>query len=196
MDNNQVIELFINRGMIDRSLAQDVLGEIENSGKEIAEVLSDFEIISGRDDVWPIVATELGADLVEHLAHPCAGVFQHRCDLVSLLGSQAQFIRESLDRRLTSTFPLRRLRVQLGRCLESPIDGDAARGPGRERDEQKQGYPDSRSTGTHGSVVIEVRTTSRLFSESSGKAAGNSSAEAQSMNSSSRGVSADTAIVA
>jgi len=65
MDNNQVIELFINRGMVDRSLAQDVLDEVENSGKEIAEVLSDFEIISSRDDVWPIVATELGADLVD-----------------------------------------------------------------------------------------------------------------------------------
>jgi type IV pilus assembly protein PilB len=65
MDNNQVIELFINRGMIDRSLAQDVLDEIENSGKEIAEVLADFEIVSGRDDIWPIVATELGADLVD-----------------------------------------------------------------------------------------------------------------------------------
>ena len=65
MDNNQVIELFINRGMIDRSLAQDMLAEIENSGKEIAEVLADFEIISTRDDIWPIVASELGADLVD-----------------------------------------------------------------------------------------------------------------------------------
>jgi type IV pilus assembly protein PilB len=65
MDNHQVIELFVNRGMIDRSLAQDVLDEIEGSGKEIAEVLADFEIISTRDDIWPIVASELGADLVD-----------------------------------------------------------------------------------------------------------------------------------
>ena len=65
MDNNQVIELFINRGMIDRSLAEDVLSEVENSGKEIAEVLADFEIISSRDDIWPIVATELGVSLVD-----------------------------------------------------------------------------------------------------------------------------------
>ncbi len=65
MDNHQVIELFVNRGMIDRSLAQEVLAEVENSGKEIAEVLADFEIISTRDDIWPIVASELGADLVD-----------------------------------------------------------------------------------------------------------------------------------
>jgi type IV pilus assembly protein PilB len=65
MDNNQVIELFVNRGMIDRSLAEDVLAEVENSGKEIAEVLADFEIVSTRDDIWPIVASELGANLVD-----------------------------------------------------------------------------------------------------------------------------------
>jgi type IV pilus assembly protein PilB len=65
MDNNQVIELFVNRGMIDRSLAQDVLGEIEASGKEVGEVLADFEIISVRDDIWPVIASELGANLVD-----------------------------------------------------------------------------------------------------------------------------------
>ncbi len=65
MDNHQVIELFVNRGMIDRSLAQEVLAEVDNSGKEIAEVLADFEIISTRDDIWPIVASELGVDLVD-----------------------------------------------------------------------------------------------------------------------------------
>ena len=65
MDNHQVIELFIHRGMVDRSLAQDVLAEIDNSGKEIGEVLTDFEIIHSRDDMWPVVASELGADLVE-----------------------------------------------------------------------------------------------------------------------------------
>jgi type IV pilus assembly protein PilB len=65
MDNNQVIEIFVNRGMIDRSLAQDVLNEIEASGKEVGEVLADFEVISARDDIWPIIASELGADLVD-----------------------------------------------------------------------------------------------------------------------------------
>ena len=65
MDSNQIVELFISRGLIDRSLGQDILHEVENSGKEAAEILADFQVINHRDDVWPVVASELGAELVE-----------------------------------------------------------------------------------------------------------------------------------
>jgi type IV pilus assembly protein PilB len=65
MDNNQLIELFQSRGLIDRSLAQDILAEVDNSGKEVAEILADFQVISNRDDVWPIVASELGTEVVD-----------------------------------------------------------------------------------------------------------------------------------
>ena len=65
MDHNQLIELFQSRGLIDRSLAQDVLAEIEHSGKEVAEILADFQIVHSRDDVWPIVASELGTEVVD-----------------------------------------------------------------------------------------------------------------------------------
>ncbi|MEI6656629.1 MAG: GspE/PulE family protein [Verrucomicrobiota bacterium] len=63
MDHNQLIDLFKSRGLIDRSLAQDILGEVEHSGKEVAEILADFQIIQSRDDVWPIVASELGTEV-------------------------------------------------------------------------------------------------------------------------------------
>ena len=65
MDNQQIIELFQSRGLIDHSLAQDILSEVEHSGKEIAEILADFQVINHRDDIWPIVASELGADVVD-----------------------------------------------------------------------------------------------------------------------------------
>jgi type IV pilus assembly protein PilB len=65
MDHYQLIELFQNRGLVDASLAQDVLAEVDHSGKEIAEILADFQIIHHRDDVWPVVASELGASMVE-----------------------------------------------------------------------------------------------------------------------------------
>jgi type IV pilus assembly protein PilB len=65
MDNNQIIELLESRGLIDRSLAQDILAEINQSGKEIAEILADFQIIQHRDDIWPLVATELGVQMVD-----------------------------------------------------------------------------------------------------------------------------------
>ncbi len=65
MDNNQLVELFISRGLIDRSLAQEILNETNNSGKDAAEVLADFQVVQHREDVWPIVASELGAPLVD-----------------------------------------------------------------------------------------------------------------------------------
>ena len=65
MDNQQIIDLFQSRGLVDPSLAQDILAEVEQSGKEIAEILADFEVVQHRDDIWPIVATELGTEVVD-----------------------------------------------------------------------------------------------------------------------------------
>ncbi len=65
MDNRQLLELFQSRGMIDSSLAEEILSEIENSGKTVPELLEDFGVIQHRDDVWPVVATELSASTVE-----------------------------------------------------------------------------------------------------------------------------------
>jgi type IV pilus assembly protein PilB len=65
MDHNQLIELFQSRGLIDRSLAQDILAEVDTSGKELAEILADFQVINHRDDVWPIIASELGAEMID-----------------------------------------------------------------------------------------------------------------------------------
>jgi type IV pilus assembly protein PilB len=65
MDNQQIIELFLSRGLIDHGLAQDILAEVSHSGKEIAEILADFQIIRHRDDIWPVVASELGTTMFD-----------------------------------------------------------------------------------------------------------------------------------
>ena len=65
MDNQQIIELFQSRGLIDQALSQDILAEVGNSGKEIAEILADFQVIQHRDDIWPVVASELGTSMVD-----------------------------------------------------------------------------------------------------------------------------------
>ena len=65
MDNQQLIELFINRGLIDSSLGSDVLAEVDHSGKEAAEILADYQVINHKDDVWPVIASELGVELVD-----------------------------------------------------------------------------------------------------------------------------------
>ena len=40
MDNHLVIDLFKNRGMIDEALGQDMLNEVEQSGKDLTEILA------------------------------------------------------------------------------------------------------------------------------------------------------------
>ncbi len=65
MDNQQIVELFQSRGLIDKTLSQDILAEVVQSGKQIAEVLADFQVIQHRDDIWPVVASELGASMVD-----------------------------------------------------------------------------------------------------------------------------------
>ena len=51
MDTNLTLELFIGRGMIDKSLAKDIKEEMATSGKELPEVLADFGIIGNKDDI-------------------------------------------------------------------------------------------------------------------------------------------------
>lgn len=65
MDNSQLIDIFVNRGLIDQYLATDIVQEVENSGKEVAEILADYEVIQEKDDIWPIIANELGAGMVD-----------------------------------------------------------------------------------------------------------------------------------
>lgn len=65
MDNNQILDLFVSRSLIDGALKADVLAEVENSGKEAAEILVDYQVVSSRDDIWPIIAQELGAEFVD-----------------------------------------------------------------------------------------------------------------------------------
>jgi len=65
MENQQLIELFQSRSLIDDALSQDILAEVGQSGKTIAEVLADFEVIQHRDDIWPIIASELHTSMVD-----------------------------------------------------------------------------------------------------------------------------------
>ena len=69
MDNSQLIDIFMSRGLVDQYLADDILMEVENSGKEVAEILTDYEVIQSQEDVWPIVANELGVGIIKDLLH-------------------------------------------------------------------------------------------------------------------------------
>ena len=65
MDLNQTIELLENRGLIDDFLAEDVRTEVNTSGKDIATVLVNFGVFNDKNDIWPIIAAEIGAQQVD-----------------------------------------------------------------------------------------------------------------------------------
>ena len=64
MNKDLAIEVFINAGLMDKTLARDVSEEMSNSGKELWETLLDFGIISAPEDFWNVIATEVGAQYI------------------------------------------------------------------------------------------------------------------------------------
>lgn len=65
MDTSQLIDIFRSRGLVDEYLAADILQEVDNSGKELSEVLTDYEVIDKPDALWALLANELGVSLVD-----------------------------------------------------------------------------------------------------------------------------------
>ncbi len=64
MDTNLSLDVFINNGMLDNTLAKDIKEEMANSGKELWESLIDFGVISSPEDFWNVIATEVGAQYI------------------------------------------------------------------------------------------------------------------------------------
>ena len=108
MDNSQLIDIFVNRSLIDQYLAADIIQEIENSGKEIAEILADYEVIQEKDDIWPIIANELGVGMID-LAH-----FEPPSELLQLLPSGMA--------RLHGALPVNVDNEGLTVCLVDPLN--------------------------------------------------------------------------
>jgi type IV pilus assembly protein PilB len=109
MDHTQLIDIFMNRGLVDQYLADDILMEIENSGKDVPEILTDYEVIQNEEDVWPIVANELGVGIVNDLAH-----FNAPPELLAIIpGGMA---------RLHGAFPVNIDSAGLTVCLVDPLN--------------------------------------------------------------------------
>ena len=64
MNANQVIELFIEQGIVNRSQVDDLLTEISSSGKDIVRTLIDFGFVT-EDQFYQVLSNALGADLVD-----------------------------------------------------------------------------------------------------------------------------------
>lgn len=64
MNANQVIEIFVEQKIIERSQVDDIAAEILSSGKSIIDVLVDFGIVT-VDQFYQAIATYLGTDYLD-----------------------------------------------------------------------------------------------------------------------------------
>ncbi len=64
MNPKQVLEIFVDQGVIERNQVEDIVAEVTSSGKTLVEVLRDFEICA-EDQFYQTVASYLGLDCVD-----------------------------------------------------------------------------------------------------------------------------------
>ncbi|MEI6350466.1 MAG: GspE/PulE family protein [Verrucomicrobiota bacterium] len=64
MNANQVIDLFVDQGIVNRSQVDDITQEIANSGKSAHDALIDFGVIS-EEEFYPVIAQALGTECVD-----------------------------------------------------------------------------------------------------------------------------------
>ena len=65
MEDKALIDLLVNQGYLEAGVAQDVLREVDKSGKHPAQILTDLQILHSPDEVWQIVASALGVGVVD-----------------------------------------------------------------------------------------------------------------------------------
>ncbi len=62
--DQQIIDLFIERGLVQRSQTEDILAEVNHSGKTLLQVFIDFEL-TDEDGYYQTIADTIGADYVK-----------------------------------------------------------------------------------------------------------------------------------
>src|SRR5438067_4472924 len=64
MNAKQVIDIFVDQGIIDRSQVEDITNEVNTSGKDIVQALVDFGFVT-EESFYQTIASVLGADVVD-----------------------------------------------------------------------------------------------------------------------------------
>jgi type IV pilus assembly protein PilB len=64
MNTKQVLEIFVDQGVVDRTSVDDIVQEISSTGKSLIEVLVDFQI-SSEEQFYQTIADYLGLECVD-----------------------------------------------------------------------------------------------------------------------------------
>ena len=64
MNPQQVLGLFVDRGVLTPSAAEELLAEVGQNGKGLVQTLTDFGVVATEDEFYDILAGHVGADRV------------------------------------------------------------------------------------------------------------------------------------
>lgn len=65
MTARYVLDLFQSRGLLDDHQIQEILDEVSTTGKEVKTLLTDYGFVKSPDEVYEIIAEELGAEYAD-----------------------------------------------------------------------------------------------------------------------------------
>lgn len=65
MTATHVLDAFKHRGMIEDGTAEDILMEVHTNGKDVKQLLIDYGIVATVDDIYRMIAEDLGTDYVD-----------------------------------------------------------------------------------------------------------------------------------
>ena len=66
--DQQILDLFVDQGVVMRSQVEDLLAEINNTGKTLPQVMADYEI-ADQQQYYQAIADSIGADFVDLADH-------------------------------------------------------------------------------------------------------------------------------
>ena len=62
MTAQNVVDMLVARGVIDEGQSYDIAHETVQGGKDVLQVLTEFEVFRNEDEFWALVAEEIGAE--------------------------------------------------------------------------------------------------------------------------------------
>lgn len=95
MEAQQIIDLLINRGIVDKTIGEDVLDSVLQSGKTLIEVLIDHDILT-EDEFYQHIADELNTSTYD------LGSFEPTTELLGLVPKGMARLHQALPVDITS----------------------------------------------------------------------------------------------
>lgn len=108
MTADSVVDMLMQRGMLDEGQASDLVSDVKNTGKDVVDLLVEYGIFNHVDEFWATVAEEIGAE------HYDLETFEPTPDTLQLIPAGMA--------RLCGAFPIQAAPDGLHAALTDPLN--------------------------------------------------------------------------